>query len=115
GEGRELFIYLSSDPRVFGSLGGHQRITVCRKFARLIERSAFFFVKLPELPNLKSTMSGFRLKLNRLKDVSYASSVQVALSLEQPFEMEYAYRGDWNLVLVKPILLHSVVIFLVQF
>ncbi|HTR30586.1 MAG TPA: hypothetical protein VMH27_15040 [Puia sp.] len=60
-------------------------------------------------------MAGFRLKLNRLKDISYASSVQVTLAFEQPFEMEYAYCGQWNLVMVKPILLQSVVIFLIQF
>lgn len=29
--------------------------------------------------------------------------------------MEYMFGGEWNLVLVKPILIHSVVIFLVQF
>jgi hypothetical protein len=29
--------------------------------------------------------------------------------------MEYMYCGEWNLVMVKPILVHSVVIFLVQF
>jgi hypothetical protein len=60
-------------------------------------------------------MSGFRLKLNRLKDISYASSVQVTLSFEQPFELEYVYRGERKLMLVKPILLHSVVVFLIQF
>ena len=61
------------------------------------------------------TMSGFRLKLNRLKNIPYASSVQETLPFEQSFEMEYMYRGEWNLATVKPILVHSVVIFLVNF
>jgi hypothetical protein len=60
-------------------------------------------------------MSGFRLKLNRLKNIPYASSVQETLPFDQAFEVEYVYQGDWNLVVVKPILVHSVVIFLVQF
>jgi hypothetical protein len=60
-------------------------------------------------------MSGFRLKLNRLKNIPYASSVQETLPFDQAFEVEYVYEGDWNLVVVKPILVHSVVIFLVQF
>jgi hypothetical protein len=60
-------------------------------------------------------MSGFRLKLNRLRNIPYASSIQETLPFDQAFEIEYIYEGDWNLVLVKPILVHSVVIFLVQF
>jgi hypothetical protein len=46
-------------------------------------------------------MSGSLLRFNRLSNV--------------PFEMEYAYAGEWNLVIVKPIQIHSVVIYLVQF
>jgi hypothetical protein len=60
-------------------------------------------------------MSGFRLKLNRLRNIPYASSVQETLPFDQVFEIEYVYEGDWSLVMVKPILVHSVVIFLVQF
>jgi hypothetical protein len=60
-------------------------------------------------------MSGFRLKLNRLRNIPYASSLQESLPFDQAFEIEYIYDGDWNLVVVKPILVHSVVIFLVQF
>ena len=60
-------------------------------------------------------MSGFRLKLNRLRNIPYASSIQETLAFDQAFETEYAYEGKWNLVMVKPILVHSVVIFLVQF
>ena len=60
-------------------------------------------------------MSGFRLKLNRLRIIPYASSIQETLPPDQAFEMEYMYCGEWNLVMVKPILVHSVVIFLVQF
>lgn len=60
-------------------------------------------------------MSGFRLKLNRLKNIPYASSIQETLPFDRAFEIEYVYEGEWNLVMVKPILVHSVVIFLVQF
>jgi hypothetical protein len=60
-------------------------------------------------------MSGFRLKLNRLRNIPYASSVQETLPFDQAFEIGYVYEGDWNLIMVKPILVHSVVIFLVQF
>ena len=60
-------------------------------------------------------MSGFRLKLNRLRNIPYASSLQETLPFDQAFEVEFVYGGEWNLVMVKPILIHSVVIFLVQF
>jgi hypothetical protein len=60
-------------------------------------------------------MSGFRLKLNRLRNIPYASSLQETLPFDQAFEIEYVFAGEWNLVMVKPILVHSVVIFLVQF
>jgi hypothetical protein len=60
-------------------------------------------------------MSGFRLKLNRLRNIPYASSIQETLPFDQSFEMEYMYQGKWNLAMVKPILVHSVVIFLVNF
>jgi hypothetical protein len=60
-------------------------------------------------------MSGFRIKFNRLRNIPYASTIQESLPFDQAFEMEYKFGGGWNLVLVKPILIHSVVIFLVQF
>jgi hypothetical protein len=60
-------------------------------------------------------MSGFRLKLNRLRNVSFASSFFKTLPFDQAFEIEYVYAGEWNLIVVKPILVHSVIIFLVQF
>jgi hypothetical protein len=60
-------------------------------------------------------MSGFRLKLNRLRNIPYASSIQETLPFDQAFETEYVFEGEWNLVTVKPILVYSVVIFLVQF
>jgi hypothetical protein len=60
-------------------------------------------------------MSGFRLKLNRLRNIPYASAIQEHLPFDQSFEMEYMYQGEWNLAMVKPILVHSVVIFLVNF
>jgi len=60
-------------------------------------------------------MSGFRLKLNRLRNIPYASSIQESLPFDKSFEMEYMFDGGWNLVVVKPILVHSVVIFLVNF
>ena len=60
-------------------------------------------------------MSGFRLKLNRLKNIPYASSIQESLPFEKSFELEYFFEGQWQLVVVKPILINTVVIFLVHF
>ena len=60
-------------------------------------------------------MSGFRLKLNRLRNIPYASSIQESLPFDQSFEVEYAFERQWNRIVVKPILVHSVVIFLVHF
>ena len=60
-------------------------------------------------------MSGFRLKLNRLKNIPYASSIQEHLPFEKTFEVEYFFEGQWNPVVVKPILVNTVVIFLVSF
>lgn len=60
-------------------------------------------------------MSGFRLKLSRLKNLPYASSLQQSLPFDRAFQVEYVYNGEWSMVMVKPILVHSVVIFLVQF
>jgi hypothetical protein len=60
-------------------------------------------------------MSGFRLKLNRLKNIPYASSIQEHLPFEKTFELEFFVDRRWSLVVVKPILINSVVIFLVSF
>lgn len=60
-------------------------------------------------------MSGFRLKLNRLKNIPYASSIQGSLSFESSFEVEYFFKRQWNLIVIKPILIGKVVIFLVNF
>jgi hypothetical protein len=60
-------------------------------------------------------MSGFRLKLNRLRNIPYASSIQESLPFESSFEVEYFFNGQWNLIIVKPILVNKVVIFLVNF
>ena len=60
-------------------------------------------------------MSGFRLKLNRLKNIPYASSIQEHLPFEKSFEVEYFFDSRWNLVVVKPILVNTVVIFLASF
>lgn len=60
-------------------------------------------------------MSGFRLKLNRLQNISYAASIQESLPLERHFEVEYLLDGQRNPIIVKPILINSVVIFLVHF
>jgi hypothetical protein len=59
-------------------------------------------------------MRGFRLKLNRLRNIPYTSPIWEKFPSDQAFEMEYMYCGEWNLVMVKPIQIHSVVIFLVQ-
>lgn len=60
-------------------------------------------------------MSGFRIKLNRLRNIPYASSIQESLPFESSFEVEYFFNGQWNLIIVKPILVNKVVIFLVNF
>src|SRR6202012_797690 len=60
-------------------------------------------------------MSGFRLKLNRLRNIPYASSIQESLPFEKSFELEYFFEAQWNLIVVKPILINTVVIFLVHF
>lgn len=60
-------------------------------------------------------MSGFRLKLNRLRNIPYASSIQESLPFDKTFELEYFFEGMWNLITVKPILINTVVIFLVHF
>jgi len=60
-------------------------------------------------------MSGFRLRLNRLRNIPYASSIQESLPFESSFEVEYLFNGQWNWVVVKPILINTVVIFLVNF
>jgi hypothetical protein len=60
-------------------------------------------------------MSGFRLRLNRLKNIPYASSIQEHLPFERSFEVEYLLDGLRYPVVVKPILVNTVVIFLVHF
>lgn len=60
-------------------------------------------------------MSGFRLKLNRLRNIPYASSIQESLPFESSFEVEYFFEGQGNPVIVKPILVNTIVIFLVHF
>ena len=60
-------------------------------------------------------MPDFRLKINRLKNIPYASSIQESLPLETSFEVEYFFNGQGNLILVKPILIGAVVVFLVHF
>jgi hypothetical protein len=60
-------------------------------------------------------MSGFRLRLNRLRNIPYASSIQESLSLETSFEIEYFFNGRGNPIMVKPMLLGAVVVFLVHF
>ena len=60
-------------------------------------------------------MSGFRLKLNRLRNIPYASSIQESLPFEGTFEVEYFFEGQGTFIVVKPILVNTVVIFLVHF
>jgi hypothetical protein len=60
-------------------------------------------------------MSGFKLRINRLRNISYASSVQESLSFDVSFEVQYFYGGQGNSMMVKPILINTVVIFLVNF
>jgi len=60
-------------------------------------------------------MSGFRLKLNRLRNIPYASSIQESLPFDSEFEVEYFFEGQGTFVVIKPILVNTVVIFLVHF
>jgi hypothetical protein len=60
-------------------------------------------------------MSGFLLKLNRLRNIPYASSIQESLPFEKSFDVEYFFEGQWNLVVIKPILITTLVVFLVHF
>jgi hypothetical protein len=60
-------------------------------------------------------MSGFRLRLNGLTNIPYAAAIQESLPFGQSFEVEYLFDRQWNWVVVKPIFVHSVVIFLVNF
>lgn len=60
-------------------------------------------------------MSGFQLRLNRLKNIPYASSIQEHLPFERSFEVEYLFDGLRYPVIVKPIMVNTVVIFLVHF
>ena len=60
-------------------------------------------------------MSGFRLRLNRLRNIPYASSIQESLPFESSFEVEYRFNSLWNWVVVQPIVINTVVIFLVNF
>ena len=60
-------------------------------------------------------MSGFRLRLNRLRNIPYASSIQESLPFESNFEVEYRFNNLWNWVVVQPIIVNTIVIFLVNF
>lgn len=60
-------------------------------------------------------MPDFRLKINGLDNIPYAASIQESLPLETSFELEYFFNGRGNLIVVKPILLGTVVVFLVHF
>ena len=60
-------------------------------------------------------MSGFRLRLNRLRNIPYASSIQESLPFESSFEVEYRFNNLWNWVVVQPIVINTIVIFLVNF
>ena len=60
-------------------------------------------------------MSGFRLRLNRLKNIPYASSIQEHLPFERSFEVDYSFGDLRSTVVVQPILVNAVVIFLVHF
>ncbi len=60
-------------------------------------------------------MSGFRLRINGLTNIPYAAAIQESLPFNQSFEVEYLFERQWNWIMVKPILVHSVVIFLVDF
>jgi hypothetical protein len=60
-------------------------------------------------------MSGFRLRINGLTNIPYAAVIQESLPFNQSFEVEYLFERQWKWIVVKPIFIHSVVIFLVNF
>jgi len=60
-------------------------------------------------------MSGFRLRLNRLRNIPCASSIQESLPSESSFEVEYRFNDLWNWVVVQPIVVNTIVIFLINF
>jgi len=60
-------------------------------------------------------MSGFRLKFNRLNNIPYASSIQEPLAPGNFFEAEYFFEGSWSFIIVRPVVIDTVVIFLVHF
>jgi hypothetical protein len=60
-------------------------------------------------------MSGFRLRLNRLRNIPYASAIQDSPPFESSFEVEYRFGSIWNWVVVQPMVVNTVVIFLVNF
>lgn len=60
-------------------------------------------------------MPGFRLKLNGLRNIAYASSLQESLSPDISFGTEYFFKGSWDPIAVRPMLVGTIVIFLVQF
>lgn len=60
-------------------------------------------------------MPDFRLKINRLRNIPYASLLQESLALETSFEVEYFFNGLGRSIVVKPILIGAVVVFLVHF
>jgi hypothetical protein len=60
-------------------------------------------------------MPGFRLKLNGLRNIAYASFTQESLPFDISFGTEYFFRGAWHPIVVRPMLVGTIVIFLVQF
>ncbi len=60
-------------------------------------------------------MPGFRLRLKGLKDIAFAGSIQEPRAVDISFRIEYLMDGCRNPVMVKPILVGSIIIFLVQF
>ncbi|SRR5258708_39729227 len=60
-------------------------------------------------------MAGFRSQLNRLINMPGAASIGDPYWQETSFEVEYYFKGRGNYALVRPILVNTVVIFLVNF
>ncbi len=60
-------------------------------------------------------MSGFRLKLNGLKNIVCSTFMQESLPFDTFFATEYFFNGAWDPVVVRPMLVGTNMIFLVQF
>ncbi|MDR3715377.1 MAG: hypothetical protein P4L51_21430 [Puia sp.] len=50
-----------------------------------------------------------------MKNIAYATFLQESLPIDTSFSTECFFRGTWNAIVVKPMLVGNIVIFLVQY